>query len=248
MVLPFFIYYAKRTPREHWRWCLVLGMTGNFIPFILFGIAQSHINSSLAGMLNALQPAFTLVVALLIFKRFIPRYQIIGVIVGLLGALLLLTAESGVATIDINFSYGLLVVLATFLYGYTSNVIKEHLSDLSALHAVSIGLGLILLPSVIGYWYVAQPLPTELTTDYWHALLAIFILALFSSVLGVVLFTRLIQDAGPVFASTVAFLIPMVAMMWGWLDGEQINGQHLMGIGTIFVGLWLINYLKRANS
>ena len=241
IILPFTFFYVRKTTSDQWRWCIVLGFTGNIIPFSLFAIAQTEINSSLAGMLGSLQPAFALLVAVYLYKRKTNRSQIIGILLGFIGALILLSAGDSIEFDITKTGYGSLVIIATLFYGFSINLIKEHLGDLRAMHITSIQLSTMLVPSLIGLLWVIEPKPVNFITDAALSLFAIFMLASVSSIFGVWLFTRLIRNTGPVVASSVAYLIPIVAIMWGLLDNETIYTQQVVGIFIVFCGLALIN-------
>lgn len=241
VILPFTFFYAKITRADQWRWCIILGFTGNIIPFTLFSIAQTEINSSLAGMLGSLQPAFALLVAVYIYRRKTSRAQIAGVLLGLIGALLLLSAGETVRFDVTTTGYGGLVILATLFYGFSINLIKEHLYELPAMHITGIQLGTMLLPSLIGYIWVFEPKADNFLSDAVLSITAIVLLATVSSIFGVWLFTRLIRNTGPVVASSVAYLIPVVAILWGMFDREAIYTQQIIGTAIVFIGLALIN-------
>ena len=99
---------------------VIIGLFGSGIPAFLFPLAQTRIDSSLAGMLNSLSPVFTLVIGIMFYNREVIRSQIAGVFLGLLGAIGLLYSGS----FTFNF-YGLFVVLATLLYGISSNEVSK---------------------------------------------------------------------------------------------------------------------------
>jgi drug/metabolite transporter (DMT)-like permease len=247
-LLPLLLRHAKGTSIVVWCWCLVVGLIGCFIPFICFALAQTVINSSLAGMLNSLQPLFTLVVGILLFNQKLPRNQIFGVLIGLAGATILLGVNSSIASFTDNFLYSLLVVFATFCYGLTVNIIREYLAQVSPIKITTLSLGVLILPaSMILYFSdLSERLVTE--DQVMVSLIAIATLAIFGTTIAIFLYNKLIKDAGMMMASSVAYLIPVVAIIWGILDGEQIFSAHIFGISVIFIGLYIINQPKASAS
>jgi len=247
-MLPFLKRYIQGTTKSIWGWCLLLGLVGNIIPFVCFALAQSVINSSLAGMLNSLQPLFTLVIGLFIFKQAMPRRQMIGVLIGFAGATILLGAHSSVASFTDNFIYSLLVVLATFCYGLAANIIRQYLHDVSPLKITTLSLCLLIVPSTIILAYSDILIRFQYQQEVMSSLYAIAFLGIFGTAIAVILYNKLIKDAGMMMASSVAYLIPVVAIFWGAIDGELINTTHLIGISVIFTGLYLINQHKSSKT
>ena len=109
---PFAFFYLKKVKKKYWKYLLFSGLFGNGIPAFLFTIAQTNISSSLSGMLNSLTPIFALIVGLLIFKQTVKKQQIIGVFIGLLGALSLILSN-GLALNNAEVGYSFYVILAT---------------------------------------------------------------------------------------------------------------------------------------
>lgn len=248
VLLPFMIGYAKGTSKSVWGWCILLGVVGNLIPFMSFALAQSVINSSLAGMLNSLQPLFTLCIGILVFKQNLPRKQIIGVLIGFAGAAILLGAKSSVASFAENFQFSLLVVLATFCYGISANIIRHYLHNVEPLKITSLSLGILIIPS-IGLLSLSDfTLHIQTEEQVFNSLFAIGGLAIFGTAFAIILFNQLIKSSGMMMASSVAYLIPVVAIFWGLLDGELINQSHIIGISVIFSGLYLINNRKTPTA
>jgi len=241
VLLPFFYRYIKGTSKIIWGWCLLLGLSAFFIPHLSFAFAQTVISSSLAGMLNSLQPLFTLVVGIFLFKHHIPRHQVFGVLIGFAGAIILLGAKSSVASYTDNFLFSLLVVLATFCYGIAANIIRLHLKDVSPLKITTLSLGIFIIPCSLILFNTDVISRIGPEPQIIKALYSLAILAIFGTSISVILYNKLIKEGGMMMASTVAYLIPVVAIIWGIFDGELINLAHLIGICVIFTGLYLIN-------
>ena len=184
IILPFTLFYARKTTPDQWWWCIILGFTGNIIPFTLFAIAQTEINSSLAGMLGSLQPAFALLIAVYIYKQKTSRAQISGVAIGLIGAVLIISTGEEIGYDATTTTYGGLIILATLFYGFSINLIKAHLAELRAMHITGVQLGTILIPSLLGYIWVVEPKPDKFLELAGLSIFAIVMLAVVSSIFG----------------------------------------------------------------
>lgn len=247
VLLPFlFKHFKSVNLKKDWRGLVIMGVFGNLLPAFLFTKAETEISSSLTGMLNALTPLFTIVLGILIFKNKVERYQIIGVAIGLIGALFLLGfADSNEESKNIN--YSLLVVAATFCYAISVNGIKKYLSHVNSV-AASVWSFTIIGPIAIIYLFVNTDFQSHLTQhqNAYSALGFITLLAVFGTSVAIIIFNTLIKQAGTVFASTCTYLIPIVAIGWGLLDGEIVTMVQFMSVGVIILGVWLINKKKAA--
>lgn len=239
---PFLIrHYKNINFKKDWPGLLIMGAFGNLIPAFLFTAAETQISSSLTGMLNALTPLFTILLGVLIFKTKVQKFQIIGVAIGLIGAVCLLGFgnDSGETK---NINYSLLVVAATFCYAVSVNGIKKYLSHVNSV-AASIGAFTLIGPISLVYLFSATDFQTHLIQNPQG--LASFgfvaLLAIFGTAISVIIFNSLIKLSGIVFASSCTYLIPVVAIGWGLLDGESVSITQLFSMGIIILGLWLIN-------
>jgi len=245
-LIPFYVKHNQFHFKKNWKGLVLMGVFGNLIPAFLFTAAETQINSSLAGMLNALTPLFTILIAWWWFKSKFSSWQVYGVLLGMLGALALLQINSNETSWDIHFGYSLLVVAATLCYAISINGIKQYLSQVPSITA-TVGAFTITGPFAIGYLFVQ----TDFMEDIKHndlainSLLSTSILAIVGSALSVIVYNKLIKDAGVVFAAMCTYLIPIVAVFWGVLDGESINLWQVFGIILVILSIYLIN---RAQS
>jgi drug/metabolite transporter (DMT)-like permease len=213
---------------------IIIGFLGNAIPAFLFPMAQTKISSSLAGMLNSLSPVFTLVIGIAFYNRPAIKTQIAGVFLGLAGAAGLL--YSGSFTFNL---YGLLVVLATLLYGFSANEVSK-VRGLNGLQITSLSF-LVISPVAIGYLLFSD-LSSAAETENWIRNLAfIAVLAIAGSATALAMFYLLIRDTSPIFASTVTYFIPIVASMWGIADNEHFTSSMFISVIFIFAGVYIIN-------
>lgn len=242
VLLPFlFKHFKSINFKKDWRGLVIMGVFGNLLPAFLFTKAETQISSSLTGMLNALTPLFTITIGVLVFKTKVQRYQIIGVAIGLIGALLLLGFNPG-SEESKNTNYSLFVVLATFCYAISVNGIKKYLSHVNSV-AASVWSFTFIGPIAIIYLFANTDFQSHLIQhpNGYSALGFITLLAVFGTSISIIIFNTLIKQAGTVFASTCTYLIPIVAIGWGLLDGEVVTLIQFLSVGVIILGVWLIN-------
>lgn len=241
--LPVIIYNFKKVDKKYWKYLFMVGLFGNGIPAFLFTKAETGLNSSLAGMLNSLTPLFTIILGVVIFKVPSNKFKFIGVLIGLIGAIMLLTGN-GFDLGDSKTSYSFYVVLATFCYAISVNVIKRYLQEVNAIVVSSFAF-LFIGPPLLIYLFSTNFVVTTANNPVAPlALLYISILAIFGTVFSLILFNTLIKQTTALFASTVTYLIPIFAIMWGIFDGELINLIQVLGIVVILVGIYFINKFK----
>lgn len=238
-ILPFSVNYVKASDRKDWLKFLGIGLCGNFIPAFLFTAAQTSIASSLTGMLNALTPFSTLIIGMVIFRAKAERNKIIGLLIGLLGAMGLLVPEK-ISHIGTNFSYGGYVVAATVFYGMSVNLIRTYARNY---HSITTTCWAILLVGPLGGIYL---LFTDFSSaihhpKFWNGLMYVAILAIGGTAISVMLFNLLVKNTGTLFASSVTYLIPIVAIFWGVFDGEEISIRQIISIFVILTGVYILN-------
>jgi len=235
--LPLLIIRRHQIPWKKWLPLVVIGMAGTGIPAFLYPIAETRLSSSVVGVLNSLTPLFAVIFAMLFFGAKILRNQIIGVLIGICGAalLILLTRSPESTTINV---YALLVVLGTMLYATSVNMVKKHFQDLDANTLSAAAFIFIGIPA-IGYILYAGTLSKIQTSE--HGLLslgAVTVLALVGTVAATILFYKMVQMTNVVFSTTVAYLIPVVAILFGVLDGEPFSWMIGFGLALILIGVY----------
>lgn len=248
-LLPFVIVRIPKINRQQLPGFLIVGVIGNGIPAYLFAIAQTGLDSSITGVLNSLTPLFALLIGLFFFKFKAKWYNIIGVFLGLLGTIGLLTViEHGFV---FNFRYAVLVIIATILYAINLNVIKYVLKDVEALTITSFAFSFVGLPSLI-YLFAATDFVAVLAADSsaYLGLLYIALLAIVGSGIALILYYNLIKYTNIIFAASITYLMPAVALVWGLIDGEPFEAVYLFWIAIILAGIYLTNktFEKASNQ
>lgn len=233
-----------KMPRRTLIWVGVAGFFGNFFPTFLFPIAQTHVSSSMAGILDTLVPVFVLVLGFLLFGIKSKLIQLIGALTGFAGAALLMYFSEA-NTEETQLVYALLIVLATACYGFSALIVKHRLSHVPSLQLSSGAITLWLIPSLIALLFTGFFSNFESNPQTWEAMGFLMILAVLGTAICGVLYFKLIQDVSPVFASTVTYLLPVVAIFWGLLDGEKFTVWYLLGALLILIGIYLIREKKK---
>ena len=250
LLLPFALREVGRVERSRLKWLALSGTVGTLIPACLFAYAETRQASGLAGVLNALTAVFALLVGALLFGQRLTGLRVLGIALGLAGTvvLMLLGGSGDAATTPEatgNAWYGLYIVAATVGYGLSVNVIKHRLHAMTPMAVTSLLLLIIGGPALayllLGTGFVHK---LAIVPGAWAAFGYIALLATLSTALATVLFNMLIQRSTTLFASSSTYLIPIVALGWGALDGEAFNLWHALGMVIILAGVAVIHRAK----
>jgi drug/metabolite transporter (DMT)-like permease len=247
-LLPFAIRSFSKVNMRRLGLMTIVGVVGNGIPAFLFTKAETGIDSSLAGILNSLTPLFTLIVGLLFFKSKTKWYNVLGVIIGLGGTVGLMSVF-GNKSLEFNFTYGIYVIIATLLYAINLNVLKRFLKDVDAITITAYAFLTIGIPSLI-YLFAQTDFVTVLQTHpkALASLGYIAILGIVGSALAVILYNKLIKTSGVLFAASVTYMMPIVAVLWGIVDGERFELIYMLWIVIILMGVFLVNFTFNKQS
>jgi drug/metabolite transporter (DMT)-like permease len=240
ILLPTFYKTIKKITRQNWIHIAITGYAGIFFPAFLFTKAQTQISSSLAGMINSLAPFFALITGILIYKSRPGKWQILGIIVGLIGALGLISKGNILMSFENINAYALYVVVATVGYGINANEIRYKLKGLTGYEITSLAFLLIGPPAGI-YLLTTDFAPALQTADWPLNLGFIFTLSLFGSVISLFFFNSLVHYTSALFATSVTYIIPFFAIIWGFFDGEHITLIQLSSMVLALLGIWLVN-------
>jgi drug/metabolite transporter (DMT)-like permease len=239
VLVPFARKALLTVPKNKLFLVILSGLLGSFFPAYLFCIAETKIDSSLAGILNALTPLFTIIVGASFFQLQAGTQKIIGVLIGFIG-LCLLIAPTGNISMQ-HFSYTLLVLVATIFYGVNVNMVGRHMQGVGSLNIASLAFVFLVIPCIIILYitgYFALPLGHK---EFLIATLASFVLGVMGTAVASILFYMLVKRAGTLFASMVTYGIPFIAVMWGVWGGEPVTIREIGCLVIILAGVYLVN-------
>jgi len=239
VLIPFARKALAQVPKEKLLLVILSGLLGSFFPAYLFCVAETRIDSSLAGIMNALTPLFTIIIGIAFFQLKAGRRKIIGVLVGFIGLCLLIAPKGDFRFED--FSYSLLVLLATVFYGINVNMVGRHMQGVGSLNIASLAFVFLIIPTLVILYvtgYFALPL---LQTAFIISTLASVVLGVCGTAIASILFYMLVKRAGTLFASMVTYGIPFIAVLWGLWGGETITLLQVGCLGIILVGVYLVN-------
>ena len=230
----------KLIRKRHWKYILLNAILGTFIPVFLFAYAIQNIDSSIVAILNSVTPLITLILGFLFFGFLFRKIQLIGVLLGMLGTVYLISHSASLNPND-NYWFALAVIIASIGYAFNVNILKKSLSDLDAT-AIAVGnFLLVLFPAIfvlIGTGFFNQNLTA---TPILSAIGYMCVLAIVGTAIAKIFFNRLVQISSPIFASSVTYLIPIVALFWGVLYGESIHFAQILAGLIILLGVYLVN-------
>ncbi len=246
--IPFGIKNLKKINKKNIVSLLVVGFIGSGAPAFLFAKAQTQVDSSMAGILNSLTPLFTLIIGLIFYKSTAKLINALGIVLGLIGAfgLILQSTNGGVIVDKINY-YGLFIIAATICYGINVNQVRYKIKGLTGLELTS--LAFMFIGPLAGIYLLFSDFSNALiTNDYLLNLGFIAILAVVGTVLALVIFNTLIQHTSAIFGSSVTYIIPVFAIMWGLFDGETLSILQFFWIALIITGVYLVNKKDKGSK
>jgi drug/metabolite transporter (DMT)-like permease len=242
VLLPFGLKSIKKL--KNWKEVLflfIVGFGGNFLPSYLFAYAETGISSGYAGMLNSCTPIFTVLIAFFFFKVRLTLVQVIGIVIGTVGIVLLMLAGN-LQPNNGGIIHVLSIVLATLFYGISLNIIKNKLQQFKSLEITALSLSFILIPALIANG-IFGTLETVTTNEFaLEGLLYLGILGVVGTAIAVVIFNRIITLRDPLFASSVTYFIPIVAILIGFFFAEKINLAQIASMLIVLIGVFFANY------
>lgn len=239
VLLPFAVKGFRTVERKSLKYIILTGLIGSFIPAILFCIAQTKIDSALAGMLNALTPLFVIVVGVLFFKSKTHWQKILGVIIGFGGMILLFLSQKNDGQNN-HWFYAFLILLATICYGLNVNILNRYLKHISSIQIAAIAFVSLIVPSLI-LLVADEFFNHSFTVSVLKATGAGALLGIFGTAIASILFYMLMKRAGALFASMVTYGVPFVAVFWGVMAGESVTTLQILGLLIILSGVYLAN-------
>ncbi|MGC4128628.1 MAG: DMT family transporter [Bergeyella sp.] len=247
ILLPYALLNIRKFPKKRLKWLLLAAFTGNFIPMFLFPVAETEISSIIAGIINSMMPIFVIVFGALVWKFETTKRQMIGVAISFAGACILAlgSGESGVFKLKPI----LLLLLATGLYAISTTTVKKKLSDIPAVVLSSFVFGAVLFfPSLIALVLSGFFKDFDFSGNKMTGLGYVSLLSVVGTGLAMMLNYKLLRISSPLFASTVTLLMPVVALAWGLLYGENLNVQQFIGGAIIIAGLLFLRAKSKKTA
>lgn len=240
-LLPFAIVRLKELSGNQLAKLFASGLLGIFFPAFLFATAQTRLESSVSGILNSLTPICTLIIGVVLFKQPFRSQSLLGIIIGLVGTVILIFANYGGAVGGLNL-FALLVIIACLCYAMNLNFVKYKITELRAVTITSVSI-LLISPLALIYLLGFTEFTTKVSShpEALPALGYIVLLGVMSTSVATILFNLLVKISNPLFTSSVTYIIPIVAVGWGLLDGEQLLLGHFIGMVAIIGGVYLAN-------
>jgi drug/metabolite transporter (DMT)-like permease len=229
--------------KRHWYYLTLNGFLGTFFPAFLFAYAIQKIDSSIASILNSLTPLFTLILGAIVFSFGFRKRQLIGVLIGL-GGTVILILKGAELNPNQDYFYASFVLISSMGYAFNVNILKKYLHELDAISITVANFLLLIIPTLLVLWFTNFFTTFKVTEASLTAVFYITILAIVGTGLAKIMFNKLIQISTPIFSSSVTYLIPIVAITWGILDGEKITIIQFLAALIILLGVYLVNKSK----
>ncbi|UXP33497.1 DMT family transporter [Reichenbachiella agarivorans] len=241
VLLPFGIQAIKRIPRGKIPYIFIVGFVGSYIPAMLFAYAQTRVGSAITGVINSFTPIFVSLFGALFFNLRMTRMSAFGIIIGFLGCIFIMLGGAHFDISGINL-YGFFILAATIMYGINANIIKSFLPEIKALDITAVSFSLI-FPICATYLFLGTAFTDKISSepDFLMGFGYIAILGIIGTALAMFIFNNLVKMASPVFAASCTYIIPLVAIIWGLLDGETLNIYQYSGVVIVLVGVYLAN-------
>jgi len=235
VLLGFAVFHIRKISPKKLGYVALVGLMMMVIPASLFCFAEVGISSAIAGVLNALTPAFTLIAGICFFKQPTNRMQLAGLLIGFIGTIFLILIN---AKGQLSFNYfALYAVAACISVGFSINIIKTNLAGINPIYIATVS---VLFAGLVSLAYLSFSDPLNIlmpTSQNKNSLLASVTLGIAGTAIAQLLYNQVIRKTSAVFASSVTYVIPAVAVFWGVLDGEPLLIWHYIGMICIIVGV-----------
>ncbi|MDC1034553.1 MAG: DMT family transporter [Flavobacteriaceae bacterium] len=243
IIAPIGYQKIKHIPRQKMKWVALSAFVGSFFPAYLFAFAETEISSSITAVMVSLTPLFTLLISVFVFGEELLKKQVFGVLIGFTGIIVLINNE--LFSSSFNILYIMFIVLAAFCYAINANVLKYKLSNIPALGIVFMSFLFMFIPAFIILCFSDFPF-SDFASDplIIESIIYIVILALFGTAIAKVLYIKLLAISTPVFSVSTTYLMPVVAIFWGLLDGEEFKLTQFTGTAIILLGVYLVTKKK----
>ena len=234
----------KKIKKRHWKYIIYTALAGTFIPGFLFAFAITTIDSSIVSILNSFTPFNTLIFGAIIFGFSFKKAQLYGVLIGLVGTSVLILKGADLHP-NQNYWYALLIIIASVGYAFNANMLKKYLYDLDALAITTGNFLLLIIPATIVLCCTNFFETFDSGNEFlMQSLGYLVVLSVVGTGIAKTIYNKLVHISDPVFSSSVTYLIPLVAIFWGVLDGEKLSLIQVFSGVIILIGVYLVNKAK----
>ena len=235
-----------KIPKKSWKWILITAYTGTFFPVYLISYGQTEIESGLASIITTITPINTLIVGIIFFGLVYTKKQLLGLLIGLIGAILLIY-EASEADINVNIYYSFFIYMTTVGYAASVNLIKNYLTDISP-EAVTAGIFISISPPALLVLFLSDFSSLNFEDiEVLNSIIFVFILGVFGSAIAQTLFNKFVKIASPLFAAAVTYTMPIIAIFWAILDGETLTTMQFFATAVILTGVYMVNKKKQSS-
>jgi drug/metabolite transporter (DMT)-like permease len=235
------INYRKVKSKKDLFYFSIVGFCGSFIPAFLFTFAETGISSGFAGMMNSFTPIFTIILGFVVFNQRLKAIQLYGAGIGTIGIACLVFSGKQMA-LEADWDHLFAIILATFLYGISLNTIKHKLQGYSSSEITSLAFGLLFIPSVACFIFFDTEKVFLINKNAYSAFAYIAILAIIGTAFATFIFNGILRISSALFASSVTYLIPIVAVFIGIYFNEKITIFQIFSMLIILLGVLVANY------
>jgi len=233
----------KKITKNEWKYITITAFLGTFFPAFLFSYAISKVDSSFAAILNSFTPFNTLVFGALFFGFAFQKKQILGIIIGLIGTIMLIYNSESI-NFEADYLYISFILIASIGYAFNVNIIKKYLQNVNALAITTGNFVLLIIPTLLVLYYSGFFESFKITEQTKSSIIYVAVLALFGTAIAKTLFNKLVQISSPIFSASVTYLIPIIAVVLGVMDGEKLGFLQLFSAMIILFGVYLVNRNK----
>lgn len=216
----------------------LLSLTGNIYPYSIIPHLVSLYGSSFLGMMVGFVPIMTIFISIPMLKERPSKVQMVGVIGGLL--CLVIICSDGLSR-GIPLSALILAATAPLSFSFANTYIKRNMPDISPL---SLTCAMLAFSSIVMLPVAAILEPVNISNGFGTAIFSIAVLGVLCTGIATYMFILLLQKRGPLFAGMVTYVIPVVAIIWGWIDSEYISMMQLAAIAGIILSLAMVQSKK----
>jgi len=234
-------FVLKEFKKLPWKIIIIVTIFNNVLPWILIAVSETKISSSLASVINATTPIWTLIIGIFFFRIKSTIQKWIGLMVGFSGILFLL--EFNITSILKENLIGIgTMLLATICYGLAGHIAQKRLHNISVMMLSVTTLTMASLISFICLLFTSS-IETFMNIFQMHVILSLIGLGVFGSGIAYLLYYYLVKEGSAEFASFVTYIVPMTAIIWGFiLLKESISFNMIIGLILVLMGVYLSTY------